>query len=426
MKNFSALVLGVLFAGNAFAIDPATLYTINGVNYALDGNNAIVYPLSYDYSEEYSGDIVIPSTVVIEGEEHTVVGVDHRAFADQANLISVTLPTTIEWLQEGCFSNSPQLESIKFADGADATANGLYRISSNVVYTVPSASAYTLDFTNRDGDYEEGSNASNLHYPQYNGLASLDADDTDGYGATYFSWTDGDNVEHKVLRIYRDYSFTIRSQAGPIKQIKFFFDGRHNVTLNDESTGSMNDEGDTWTGREFSVKFDSHRRNNIDSIQVTLWSDTAQAFAAPRAAEVATIEPVCAIAKGAFTNNASTTFTIPASVQFIGENAISNLNLKELHAQGVVPSYKENPFVSTDKTSCVLYVREQYLDAYRTDSLWGRFKNIVAESETPSGIHAVNADGASVKGQTYNLQGQPVSADFKGIVIRDGKKLFNK
>lgn len=426
MKNFYAALLCMLFAVNAFAIDPATLYTINGINYALDGNKAIVYPLSYDFSEEYTGDIVIPSSVTINGEEHAVVGIDHRAFADQSELTSVTLPTSIEWLQEGCFSNSPMLRSIRFSGENEDTDNGLYRISSNVIYTVPQTSDYTLDFTNRDGIYTYDSNSSNLHYPQYNGLVSLDADYTEGNAATYFAWTDGEGVDHKVLRIFRGYSFTVSSQAGPIKQIKFFFDGRHNITVDSVSTGSLNEDGDTWNGREFSVTFDSHRRNNIDSIQVTLWSDSAQAFAAPRAAEVATIDSVCAIADLAFTNNASTTFTIPATVEYIGKNAISNLYLKEIHAQGAVPSYHENPFVSTDKTSCKLYVREQYADAYRTDSLWGRFRNIIVEEDTPSGISSLVIDKSKDHKQTYNLLGMPVSEDFKGIVIRNGKKYIAK
>lgn len=424
MRKIYAALLCMLLSANAFAIDPATLYNINGVNYALDGDKAIVYPLSYDYTSEYTGDIVIPATVTIDGTEHVVAGIDRRAFADQSALTSVTLPSTIEWLQEGCFSNSPELTSIKFADGAEVSANGMYRIANNVVYTVPTASAFTLDFTKRGrGNYVDDSNASNLHYPQYHGHVAFDADYSEGNAATYFYWFDGEN-DHYVLRVFRDYSFTISSQAGPIKQIKFYLDGRHNITLNENSTGTLNDEGDTWTGREFSVTFDSHRRNNIDSIEVTLWSDSAQAIAAPRATPVATIEDVCAIADQAFTNNASTTFTIPATVEYIGENAISNLTLRELHARGPVPGYKNNPFVSTDKTSCMLYVPEQYLEAYRTDSLWGRFRNILPEPETPSAISSVK-DGAQADGKTYNLQGMEVSADYKGIVIRNGKKYMN-
>lgn len=43
-----------------------------------------------------------------------------------------------------------------------------------------------------------------------------------------------------------------------------------------------------------------------------------------------------------------------------------------------------------------------------------------------SGINAANAEVKSNAGKTYNLNGQVVSANYKGVVVRDGKKFINK
>lgn len=44
----------------------------------------------------------------------------------------------------------------------------------------------------------------------------------------------------------------------------------------------------------------------------------------------------------------------------------------------------------------------------------------------PTGIEAVKGVKAAFKGATYNVAGQQVDAAFKGLVIKDGKKIINK
>ena len=44
-----------------------------------------------------------------------------------------------------------------------------------------------------------------------------------------------------------------------------------------------------------------------------------------------------------------------------------------------------------------------------------------------TGVHQVTGETPSVKDQpVYNLNGQKVGAAYKGIVIRNGKKIINK
>lgn len=50
---------------------------------------------------------------------------------------------------------------------------------------------------------------------------------------------------------------------------------------------------------------------------------------------------------------------------------------------------------------------------------------VMFEGET-TGIETVNAEQATLKGEMYNLAGQKVNNDFKGIVINNGKKVMMK
>lgn len=395
--------------------EPAVKYTVGGLRYALDGNRAIVWPLSDDFSSSYEGDVVVPAKVAIDGVDYPVVGVSRRAFSDCSNLTSVVLPQSIEWMDEGCFANSSELKSISFSGGA--SSNGVYEIKDWIVYTVPTDTVFTIDFTKSDHKYIEDSSSSNIHFAQYGGHVSLDTDGNEANSAVYFMWNDG-TVDHKVLRIYRGYTFTLTSQSGAIKKIEFFFDGRHQITPKE---GELSSDGTTWTGNAYSATFESKRRNNIDSVRVTLVSAGSQAFAAPVAHAITRVDSVCALAREAFTNNIAESITLPATVDFVGYNSLSIRGLKELHIPAAPPKYKENPFVSTDKTSCYLYVPEQYVDAYKADSLWGRFKLI--EPEQTSGIRAVSHK-AVLDGKMYNLSGQAVDERFHGIVIIDGKKVM--
>lgn len=391
------------------AIEPAIKYLIGGIRYVLDGDEAIVYPLSDDHTSNYEGDIIVPDSIEINGIYHYVTGVTKGSFSDCPELTSVSLPCSILWLQPGCFANSPKLSAL-FIN------NLLYTTEDSVIYSAPQDSVTTIDFTNTSHSYDYGDNAANLHFTQSSNLIALDVDETDGQGALYFSWDDSDGVLHKVLRIYRDSYFTISSQRGKIIKIEFFFDGR-----NDIETAEGSYEDGIWTGSSYSVKFLSNRRNNIDSIRVTT-EEGVQLIAAPEANKIGIIKDVCAIQPYALTNNAATSVTIPASVDFLGENSLSIRGLISLIMKGVVPSYTENPFVSTDKTLCTLFVQPEYLDAYKQDSLFSRFKNIQLEQTT--GISSIKPALQNLDA-IYTLQGLRVLYPQIGsISIKNGKKFI--
>ena len=82
--------------------------------------------------------------------------------------------------------------------------------------------------------------------------------------------------------------------------------------------------------------------------------------------------------------------------------------------------FKNIIFMTGDKT-------ENLIATETTENLWvkerGVNENVAYQFGTdPTGINNV-VEGNAVSGKTFNLAGQAVSKNFKGIVVKNGKKL---
>jgi len=117
---------------------------IDGIYYKFSGSEAVVTYQSYSgwagYVSDYTGDIVIPNTVIYNGYTYnvttigygafnscktltsviipnSVTSIDHRAFEDCIGLTSVTIPNSITTIAGGAFSNCSGLTSISVESG---------------------------------------------------------------------------------------------------------------------------------------------------------------------------------------------------------------------------------------------------------------------------------------------------------------------
>ena len=154
---------------------------------------------------------------------------------------------------------------------------------------------------------------------------------------------------------------------------------------------------------------------------------------------------VTEIGEGAFQNNTGLTeVSIPASVTSIGENAFAGctnlksitvynetpINLSVVSARGFTRTDGSSVFEGVDKETCILYVPEGSVDAYKAAPGWKEFKNILAIGTT--GIYGIvvsngeafdvfSISGQKVKAKATSLDGLP-----KGIYIINGKKVIKK
>ena len=152
---------------------------------------------------------------------------------------------------------------------------------------------------------------------------------------------------------------------------------------------------------------------------------------------------VTEIGAGAFQNNTSLTeVTIPASIVSIGANAFAGCkNLQSITVNIIVPislyvasargftrAMSGDVFDGVDKETCILYVPEGSVDAYKAAPVWKEFKNILP-IKSSTGINGVEAEGEpfdvftisgqKVKSKVTSLDGLP-----RGIYIVKGKKVM--
>ncbi len=153
--------------------------------------------------------------------------------------------------------------------------------------------------------------------------------------------------------------------------------------------------------------------------------------------------PVTAIAPSTFEKNIGlTSVTIPSSIDFIGEYAFAGCsNLKSITVNWSEPIDLATPasvrglqtrsdgntvFEGVDKATCILYVPNGSVEAYKAAEVWKEFQIIKPISET--GINGIVYDGVSF--DVYDLQGRRVRQNVttlkglpSGIYIVNGKKI---
>ena len=77
---------------------------------------------------KYTGDVVIPESVIYNGEEYRVTSIGDDAFCACYDLTSVVLPTTVTLIEDGAFDSCYRLTSIEIPNGV--TSIGKWAFSS--------------------------------------------------------------------------------------------------------------------------------------------------------------------------------------------------------------------------------------------------------------------------------------------------------
>ena len=125
-QSFLTILLTMLMSmagAKAFAHDIEVANSDGVTIYYVWTNNKTELAVScrgryYDsYSDEYSGNVVIPSSVVYNGNTYSVTSIGWRAFFSCSGLTSVTIPNSVTSIDEYAFQNCSGLTSIKVESG---------------------------------------------------------------------------------------------------------------------------------------------------------------------------------------------------------------------------------------------------------------------------------------------------------------------
>lgn len=119
---------------------------------------------------------------------------------------------------------------------------------------------------------------------------------------------------------------------------------------------------------------------------------------------------------------------LPSKVSSIGLMAFkgcrSLMSITSLNP--IPPTCDEQVFEGIDKEQCTLHVPAEYTDIYKSVVPWNEFIHI---DNDVSSINTVELDVNRTVSARYNLEGKPVNADYKGIVIEkysDGQRMARK
>ena len=146
---------------------------------------------------------------------------------------------------------------------------------------------------------------------------------------------------------------------------------------------------------------------------------------------------VTVIGDGAFKNNQYLTqITIPSTINKIGDGAFAgcvNLAVIIIHVENPIDiahvrtrAGSSSVFEGVDMETCILYVPDNSVTAYKAADGWKDFKNILPISTL--GIQGIGLDGQPF--EVYNMQGRKVRHEAtsldglpKGVYIINGKKV---
>ena len=118
-------------------------FEVGGIYYLIDGTNATVTfrGSSYnEYSNEYSGNVVIPESVTYNGSTYSVTSIGPYAFRDCSGLTRVTIGNSVTSIGKYAFYNCTGLTSVTIPNSVTSIGNNaFYKCSGLTSITIPNS-----------------------------------------------------------------------------------------------------------------------------------------------------------------------------------------------------------------------------------------------------------------------------------------------
>lgn len=348
-------------------------------------------------------------TKLIDFDFKKVEMIGDYAFEGCSSLADITIPASIKSIGTKAFANCDALTSVIVEGNIPATLDeGVFyassgQINTNIKIDVPATSLV----------------AYRTAWEEY---ADLMDKITNGVCGTNLTWDY--NESSKVLTIsgygkMNDYGDRT-NDLSPRAPWSTFEDEITSVVISENAT-KIGDYAFAYCKEISDIEFGSN--SAITEFGIFAFSECKALN------DIALPENTTKLGKGIFKGCAGFTIvTLPNKITRIGDSTFEGCtNLTELRITNTTPASIGNDVFSTDETGSeqssiiTIYVPDGYVQDYKT--AWSQYASLIYDpTPIPTGIEQnkiVNEDAPR-----YNLQGQRVGKDYKGIVIIDGKKTF--
>lgn len=323
-----------------------------------------------------SDNIEVPEKIKYYGNDYSVVSIGQNAF-NKCNATFVSLPATVTTIGECAFSES-LIKDVDLPQGLTEIGNRAFYMSKLESFII-------------------GSNLSKLGNGVFAGCGNLSAiyvDENNSYFSLYGdclynrSQTELYSVPMSALSIeFSDKIEKIKGEACMFNQnlVEVLFP----VTLVSIGEGAF---------------------GNCDNLSKLTFSSSLQE-----------------VGDFAFKNcNNIKEVIFGNKIKIIGCEAFDSQKLQKVRVGALIPPSADGS--SFKNYNATLIVPNGRVAVYRKDSTWGKFKDILDESQ--AGIENIVADDleeGTLNGPSYNVLGIPVDESYRGISIGlDGKKVMRK
>ena len=321
--------------------------SVDGIWYDFDGEN-LTAEVTYrgddseSYSDRYSGEVVIPSSVIYNAQTYTVTSIGISAFEGCSGLTSVTIPSSVTSIGKWAFYYCSGLTSVTIPNSVTSIGKSAFEGCSDLT-------SVTI-----------GNSVTSIGDGAFYGCTGLPVVDNLRYADTYLV-----EAVNKSLS-----SYTIKDGTKWIG--KSAFEGCSDltsVTIPNSVTSIGNYAFYDCTGLT-SVEIP----NSVTSIGETAFSGCSGLTSVTIPSSVTSIE------YGTFSGCSSlASVTIPNTVTSIGTGAFSGCSsLTSITNYATTPqTIYSSVFSGVDKSTCVLNVPKESVSLYQAANVWKEFTDIV-------------------------------------------------
>ncbi len=374
-------VLVALFSLNANAYD----VKIDGIYYNLDkeAKTAKVAPLntkSDDNKYAYSGNVIIPQSIISDGIEYSVIGID-GAFYGCSGLTSVTIPESVTSIGDYAFYNCSGLTSVTIPESVTSIGSHVFDNCSGLTSVTIPESVTSLG----DCAFILCSGLTSVTIPE--SVTSI------GYEAFYGCYGLTSVTIPESVTSIGDSAFEgcrgLTSVTIPESVTSIGYEAFRDCYLLNASVNVVIDDIDSWLTNAFVSKWpyggQMHLYLNGEEIKQLVVPNNVTTIGASTFKNCAGLtsviipDNVTIIYGSAFegcTNLASV--SIPEGISSIGAKAFAGCpNLKDVFCRAAnVPQTGGNAFQETNVASATLHVPDASTNSYHESAPWSEFGTI--------------------------------------------------